>query len=93
MAHHNELSQQLNELDCRIEEARCTRHGFALEELRAILATVDFSRTETVESSHRRAAMRSTRGARSGRRDASAKGSRQENLSNTDLKQAQILFK
>jgi DNA-binding protein H-NS len=46
MSYYSELSKQLEELDRRIEEAKRSEYGPALEEVRATIAAFGFSVTE-----------------------------------------------
>jgi DNA-binding protein H-NS len=91
MSYYSELSKQLEELDRRIEEAKRSEYGPALEEVRATIAAFGFSATEVFGHS-RGSTAKSKQGTRAGKSGTQAKRSRSTKSDSTDPRQTQIEF-
>ena len=90
MSYYSELSKQLEELDRRIEEAKCSEYGPALEEVRAT-AAFGFSVAEVFGHS-RGSTARLKRGAKAGKSGTQAKRSKSTKSDSADPRQTQIEF-
>jgi DNA-binding protein H-NS len=88
MSKYSELLKQLEELDRRIEEAKRSEYGPALEEVRATIEAFGFSPTEVFEQSHGRAVKKT----KTGKRGTLAKRPKSAKSEGTDPRQAQIEF-
>jgi DNA-binding protein H-NS len=91
MSYYSELSKQLEELDRRIEEAKRSEYGPALEEVRATIAAFGFSPIEVFGQSSGSTA-RLKRGAKGGKRGTQEKRSRSTKSESADSRQTQIEF-
>ena len=91
MSYYSELSKQLEELDRRIEEAKRSEYGPALEEVRATIAAFGFSVTEVFGRSYG-STVRSKRGAKAEKRGAQGKRAGSTKLDSADPRQTQIEF-